>query len=159
MDLYKPFKIVIGVLILLSSITIFALLFLEPDALVLLFNFTINITAENLSEVIAGMVAATVVALMFFVIMLILGIFYFIVYVLIGSLVLALKRSKTMLIIAVIISSFALFLEARATILAAITGFTSIILIICLISDCIIIGFSIYLLVQLFNPKEIASRA
>ena len=158
MDLYKPFKIVIGVLILLSSITIFALLFLEPDALVLLFNFTINITAENLSEVIAGMVAATVVALMFFVIMLILGIFYFIIYTVIGSLVLALKRNKTMLIIAAIISSFSLFLEVRTTILASIAGFTSIILVIRLISDCIIIGFSIYLLVQLFKNKEITSR-
>jgi hypothetical protein len=158
MDLYKPFKIVIGVFLLLSSITIFALLFLEPDILALLFNFSINVTAENLSEVIAGMVTATVAALFFGILMFILGIFYFIFYVVIGSLVLALKRSKTILIIAAIISSFALFLEARTTILAAIAGFTSIILIICLISDCIIIGFSIYLLVQLFKSKEITSR-
>jgi hypothetical protein len=149
---------VIGGLLLLSSVTIFALLFLEPDILALLFNFSINITAENLSEVIAGMVAATVAALFFGILMFILGIFYCIFYLIIGSLVLALKRSKTMLIIATIISSFALFLEVRTTILASIAGFTSIILIIRLISDCIIIGFSIYLLVQLFNPKEIASR-
>ena len=158
MELFKPFKIAIGVLLILSSVTIFALLFLEPDALALLFSFSIDITAENLGEAIAGAVAAMAAGLVFVIAMFIIGIFNFIFYIVIGSLTLALKRSKTMLIIAVIISSFALFIEIRATIFASIGGFTSFILILRLISDIIVIGFSIYLLLQLFKTKEITPR-
>ena len=158
MELYKPFKIVIGILLLLSSVTIFALLFLDPDALVLLFSFSIDITAENIGEAIAGAMAALGAGIAFLFLIIIVGIFNFILYIVIGSLTLALKRSKTILIIAVIITSFALFLEIRVIIIEAMGGLTSMILILRLISDIAIIGLSVYSLFQLFKRKEIVAQ-
>ena len=158
MELYKPFKIVIGVLLLLSSITIFVLLFLEPDSLALLFNFSIDITAENLGEAIAGALVAIGAGIAFLFFMIIVGIFNLILYIVIGSLTLALKRSKTILIIAVILTSYALFLEIRVIIIATLGGLPSTILIIRLISDITIISLSGYLLFQLFKRKEIAPQ-
>ena len=158
MELYKPFKIVIGILLLLSSVTIFALLFLDPDALVLLFSFSIDITAENIGEAIAGAMAAIGAGIAFLFLIIIVGIFNFILYIVIGSLTLALKRSKTILIIAVIITSFALFLEIRVIIIEAMGGLTSMILILRLISDIAIIGLSVYSLFQLFKRKEIVTQ-
>jgi hypothetical protein len=158
MELYKPFKIVIGVLLLLSSITIFVLLFLEPDSLALLFNFSIDITAENLGEAIAGALVAIGAGIAFLFFMIIVGIFNLIIYVVIGSLTLGLKKSKTILIIAVILTSYALFLEIRVIIIATLGGLPSTILIIRLISDITIISLSGYLLFQLFKRKEIAPQ-
>jgi hypothetical protein len=158
MELYKPFKIVIGVLLLLSSIRIFVLLFLEPDSLALLFNFSIDITAENLGEAIAGALVAIGAGIAFLFFMIIVGIFNLIIYVVIGSLTLGLKKSKTILIIAVILTSYALFLEIRVIIIATLGGLPSTILIIRLISDITIISLSGYLLFQLFKRKEIAPQ-
>jgi hypothetical protein len=158
MELYKPFKIVIGVLLLLSSVTIFALLFLEPDSLALLFNFSIDITAENLGEAIAGAMAAIGAGIAFLIFMIIVAIFNLIIYLVIGSLTLGLKKSKTILIIVVILTAYALFLEIRVIIISTMGGLPSTILIVRLISDITIIGLSGYLLFQLFKRKEIVPQ-
>ena len=158
MEMFKTFKIVVGVLLLLSSITIFALIFLEPEALAVALNFSIDITAENIGEAIVGVISGILAGLMFLIVMFIVGIFNFIFYVVIGSLTLALKRSKTMLIIAVIISSLALFLEGRALIILTLGGFTSIIFTLRTISDIIIIAFSIYLFLQIHKSIEETPR-
>ena len=158
MEMFKTFKIVIGVLLLLSSFTIFALLFLEPEGLAIFFNFSIDISADNLGEAIADVIGGLMAGLMFFIGMFIVGIFNFIFYIVIGSLTLALKRSKTMLIIAVILSSLALFLEIRALTLLISGGFTSIIFTLRTISDIIIIVFSIYLFIQINKSTEETPR-
>jgi len=158
METFKTFKIVIGVLLLLSSFTIFALLFLEPEGLAIFLNFSIDISADNLGEAIAGVIGGLMAGLLFFIAMFILGIFNFIFYILIGSLTLAIKRSKTMLIIAVIISSFSLFLEIRALTLLISGGFISIIFTLRTISDIIIIVFSIYLFIQINKSIEETPR-
>jgi len=154
MELIRPFRIVIGVLLLISSITIIALIFLEPEALTVFFNFSLDITAENIGEAIAGVIAGILAGFAFLIGMFIIGIFNFMFYTVIGSLTLALKRSKTMLIIVVIVSSLALFLEIRALIFLTLGGFTSIIFTLRTISDIIIIAFSIYMLVQIFKTTE-----
>ena len=158
MEMFKTFKIVIGVLLLLSSFTIFALLFLEPEGLAIFLNFSIDISADNLGEAIAGVIGGLMAGLMFLIGMFIVGIFNFIFYIVIGSLTIALKRSKTMLIIAVIISSLALFLEIRALTLLISGGFTSIIFTLRTISDIIIIVFSIYLFIQINKSTEETPR-
>ena len=158
MEMFKTFKIVIRVLLLLSSFTIFALLFLEPEGLAIFLNFSIDISADNLGEAIAGVIGGLMAGLMFFIGMFIVGIFNFIFYIVIGSLTLALKRSKTMLIIAVIISSLSLFLEIRALTLLISGGFTSIIFTLRTISDIIIIVFSIYLFIQIKKSTEETPR-
>ena len=158
MEMFKTFKIVIGVLLLLSSFTIFALLFLEPEGLAIFLNFSIDISADNLGEAIAGVIGGLMAGLMFLIGMFIVGIFNFIFYIVIGSLTLALKRSKTMLIIAVILSSLALFLEIRALTLLISGGFTSIIFTLRTISDIIIIVFSIYLFIQINKSTEETPR-
>ena len=158
METFKTFKIVIGVLLLLSSFTIFALLFLEPEGLAIFLNFSIDISADNLGEAIAGVIGGLMAGLMFLIGMFIVGIFNFIFYIVIGSLTLALKRSKTMLIIAVIISSLSLFLEIRALTLLISGGFTSIIFTLRTISDIIIIVFSIYLFIQINKSTEETPR-
>jgi len=158
MEMFKTFKIVIGVLLLLSSFTILALLFLEPEGLAIFLNFSFDISADNLGEAIAGVIGGIMAGLMFFIGMIIVGIFNFIFYIVIGSLTLALKRSKTMLIIAVIISSLALFLEIRAITLLISGGFTSIIFTLRTISDIIIIVFSVYLFIQIIKSTEETPR-
>ncbi len=157
MDLSKTFRIVVGVLLLLSSLTILALLFLEPDSLAIILNFSIDITASNLGEAIAGAVAGILAGFAFLIGMFIVGTFNVIFYLIIGSIRLALKRSKTMSIFVIIVTSFALFLETRALILLTIAGFTSILLTLFVIGDIVIIAFSIYLLIQIFRTPEIDS--
>jgi len=154
MELIKPFRIVIGVLLLLSSLTIFALVFLEPEALAVALNFSIDITAENIGEAIAGAIGGLLAGFAFLIGMFIVGVFNFMLYTAIGSLTLALKRSKAMLIIAVIITSLALFLEIRAVMILTLGGFTSTIFMLRTISDIIIIAFSITSFILILKTKE-----
>ena len=158
MDLSKTFRIVTGVLLLLSSMTIFALLFLEPESLAVILNFSIDISASNLGEAIAGAIAGIFAGFAFLIGMFIVGAFIFIFYLIIGTLRLALKRSKTISIFVIILTSFALFLEVRALILLTLGGFPSIILTLSVIGDSIIIAFSVYLLIQIFRSPEIDPR-
>ncbi|MHA1191715.1 MAG: hypothetical protein ACTSP9_05400 [Promethearchaeota archaeon] len=154
MKLFKSFKIVIGVLLILSSITLFTLIFLEPEALAVMFDFSLDITASNLGEAIAGAVAGLVAGLIFLIAMFILGIFNFIVYLVVGILTLALKKHKVIMIIVLTLSSFALFLEIRALIFLSLGGFPSTILLIRSISDAIIVSFSIYNIFYIFRKVE-----
>jgi len=151
----KTFRIVIGVLLLLSTTTIFALLFMEIEALAVLLNFSVDITAENLSEAIVGAIGGLLAGFMFFIAMFIVAIFNAILYTTIGVLTITLKRTKTMLIIAAILSSVTLFLEIRALIFLTLGGYTSIVLPLRLISDIIIIAFSItsFILILKFTEE------
>ncbi|NVM17202.1 MAG: hypothetical protein HWN80_05755 [Candidatus Lokiarchaeota archaeon] len=158
MDLSKTFRIIVGVLLLLSSTTLLALLFLEPDSLAIIFNFSIDVTASNLGEAIAGAIAGIAAGFVFLIGMLILGTLNFIFYLIIGSIRLALKRSKTMSIFVIILTSFALLLETRTLILLTLGGFTSILLTLYVIGDVIIITFSLYLLIHIFRTPEIDTR-
>ena len=108
MNLIKTFRIIIGVLLLLSTLTIFALLFLEIDSLAVLFNFGIDVSAGNIGEAIAGAVAGLVAGLIFFFAMVFVAIFNVIIYAVLGALTLALKRKKAMPIIVSIFTALAL---------------------------------------------------
>jgi len=158
MNMIKTFRIVIGVLLLISTITIFALIFLEPEALAVLFNFSIDITAENLGQIIAGMAVGLVAAFMFLLIMFFVAIINAALYTTIGVLTITLKRTKTMPIIVAILSSFVLFLEIRALVFLTLGGYTSIILPLRLISDIIIIALSIASFILILKIKEETPR-
>jgi len=158
MNMIKTFRIVIGVLLLVSTVTIFVLIFLEPEALAVLFNFSIDITAENLGQIIVGLVVGTLAVFMFLIAMFIVAIFNAIVYTTIGVLTITLKRTKTMPIITAILSSLALFLEIRALIFLTLGGFTSIILPLRVVSDIIIIAFSISSFILILKVKEETPR-
>ena len=158
MNLIKTFRIVIGVLLLLSTGTIFALLFLEIESLVVLFNFTIDVSAENLGEAIVGLVGGLMAGLMFFFTMIIVAIINAALYTTIGVLTITLKRTKTMPIIVAILSSFVLFLEIRALVFLTLGGYTSIILPLRLISDIIIIALSIASFILILKIKEETPR-
>ena len=155
MNIIKTFRIIVGVLLLVSTITIFAMLFLEIESLAVFFNFGINISAGNLAEVIAGMVAGLMAGLMFFISMIIVGIFNAIMYTVLGVLTITLKRTKTMPIIITVISAFVLFIEIRALIILTIGGFTSIILPLHIVSDIIIIALSVSSLFLIFREEKI----
>jgi hypothetical protein len=143
MNLIKTFRIIIGVLLLVSTTTIFFLLFLEIESLAVIFNFSIDTSAENLGEAILVMVGGLLAGLMFFIAMIFVGIINAIIYTVTGVLTITLKRKKTTLIIAAILSGFVLFLEVRALIILTLGGFTSIVLPVRIISDSVIIGLSI----------------
>ena len=153
MELVKSFRLVIGILLILSGVTIIALIFLEPEALAVFFNFGLDITASNIGELIVGAVAGLLAGLVFLLAMFIIGIFYLIFYVVLGSLTLGLKWSRTIVIIAIVFTAIALFLEIRALVFLSLGGFTSIIMIIRTISDVIIMSFSGYILSQHKNSK------
>ena len=71
MNVIKTFRIIVGVLLLINTVTIFALLFLEIESLVILFDFSFEYQAENLGEAIAGAVAGMMAALFFVIAMII----------------------------------------------------------------------------------------
>jgi len=160
MKLIKTFRIVIGVLLLISTVTIFALIFLEPEALYIFFDFSFDYTAENLGEAILVAIAGAIAEFMFIIAMFIVAIFNAIVYTTVGVLTITLKRTKTMPIIATVLSSLALFLEIRVLIILTLGGFTSIIFTVRIISDIIIIAFSItsFILILKFKVKEETPR-
>ncbi|MFX0076023.1 MAG: hypothetical protein ACFE96_11310, partial [Candidatus Hermodarchaeota archaeon] len=55
MGVDNTFRITVGVLLLINTATIFLLMLLEIESLVVLFNFDIDISASNLGEAIANM--------------------------------------------------------------------------------------------------------
>ncbi len=154
MKLIKAFRIVIGVLLLISTLTIFALIFLEPDALALFFDFSFDYNAENIGEAIAGAIAGMMAGLMFMLAMGIVAIFNAIVYTTVGVLTITLKRNKVMPIIVAVLSSLVLFLEIRVLIILTLGGLTSIIFTLRIISDIIIIALSITSFILILKFKE-----
>jgi hypothetical protein len=158
MNLIKTFRIIIGVLLLISTITIFALIFLEIESLVIFFDFSIDYTAENLGEAIVGAIAGMMAGLMFMLAMLIVAIFNAIVYTTVGVLTITLKRNKVMPIIIVVLTSFVLFLEIRVLIILSLVEMTSIIFPLRIISDIIIIALSITSFVLILKAKEKTPR-
>jgi len=154
MNLIKTFRIVIGVLLLISTITIFALIFLEPEALVVFFDFSFEYTAENIGEAIAGVIAGIIAGFIYLIVMFIVAIFNAAIYTTLGVLTITLKRNKAMPIIVAVLSSLVLILEIRVLILLSIGGFTSIIFSLRIISDIIIIALSITSFILILKIKE-----
>ena len=154
----KTFRIVIGVLLLISTVTIFALIFMEPESLAVLFNFSIDITAENIGEAIVGVIGGLLAGFMFLIAMFFVAIINAALYTTIGVLTITLKRTKTMPIIVTILSSVVLFLEIRALVFITLGGFTSIILPLRLISDIIIIALSVASFILILKAKEETPR-
>jgi hypothetical protein len=143
MNLIKTFRIIVGVLLLVNTITIFALLFLEPNPLAVVFNFSFDMEAENLGEAIVGIVGGIVAGLMFFIAMIIVGIFNVAIYITFGVLTITLKRNKAIPIIVAVFTGFALYLGARALYLVSLAEIPTIILPLRVISDIVVIGLSI----------------
>ena len=155
MNVDRTFRIVVGILLLVSTVTIFALLFLEIDSLAVLFNFGIDVSAGNIGEAIAGAVAGLVAGLIFFFAMIFMGIFNVIIYAVFGALTLALKRTKAMPMIVSIFSGLALFIGIRAFIVLTLGGYTSIILPLRITSDIIVIAMSITSIVLVFREQKL----
>lgn len=158
MNLIKTFRIIIGILLLVSTTTIFFLLFLEIESLAVIFNFSIDTSAENLGEAILVMVGGLIAGLMFFIAMIFVGIINAIIYTVTGVLTITLKRKKTTLIIAAVLSGFVLFLEVRALILLTLGGLPTLVIPIRVVSDSIIIGLSIVSFILILKDDK-ASRA
>ena len=158
MNLIKTFRIIIGILLLVSTTTIFFLLFLEIESLAVIFNFSIDTSAENLGEAILVMVGGLLAGLMFFIAMIFVGIINAIIYTVTGVLTITLKRKKTTLIIAAVLSGFVLFLEVRALILLTLGGLPTLVIPIRVVSDSIIIGLSIVSFILILKDDK-ASRA
>ena len=137
------FRIIVGVLLLISTATIFALLFLETDSLVILFDFSFDYQAENIGEAIAAAVAGMMAGLMFFFGMILVGIINIAIYITFGVLTLTLKRAKAMPIIVAIFTGFALFIGARAFMILTLGGYSSIILPLRIVIDVVIIAMSV----------------
>jgi len=143
MNIIKTFRIIVGVLLLINTITIFALLFLEIDSLAIMFNFSFEYSAENLGEAIAGAVAGMMAGLIFVFVMIFVGIINAAIYITFGVLTLSLKRAKAMPIIVAIFTGLALFIGFRAFLILTLGGYPSIILPLRVVSDVIVIGLSI----------------
>ncbi len=155
MNLIKTFRIIIGVLLLLSTLTIFALLFLEIESLAVLFNFGIDVSAGNIGEAIVGAVAGLVAGLIFFFLMVFVAIFNVIIYAVLGALTLALKRKKAMPIIVSIFTALALVIGIRGLIVLTLGGYTSLILPLRITSDIVIIALSIVSLTLIFKGEKL----
>ncbi len=154
MNMIKTFRIVIGVLLLISTVTIFALIFMEPESLAVLFNFSFDINAENIGDVIVGIIGGLLAGLMFMIAMFFVAIINAALYTTVGVLTITLKRNKVMPIIVAVLSSLVLILEIRVLILLSIGGFTSIIFTLRIISDIIIIALSITSFILILKIKE-----
>lgn len=158
MGVVESLKIVAGIIILLSSMTILVMVFMpsEIEALAIIFNFGIDASASNLAEAIALGVAAALAGLFFVLGMIILGIIYLAASVTFGVLTIVLKRSKAITIIVLILASFTLILGIRAVVFLSIAGYSSIVLPVRIVADSIVIAICIYSLIILFRrPSEI----
>lgn len=158
MGVVESLKIVAGIIILLSSMTILLLVFMpsEVNALFVLFNFGIDVTASNLAEAIALGIVAAVAGLIFILAMIVIGVIYLALSVTFGILTLVLKRSKAITIIVLLLASFTLILGIRAVIILSIAGYSSIVLPVRIVADSIVITICIYSLIILFRrPSEI----
>jgi hypothetical protein len=155
MNIIKTFRIIVGVLLLINTITIFAMLFLEPEPLAVVFNFSFDMEAENLGEAIVGIVGGLVAGIIFFIAMIIVGIINIAIYITFGVLTLSLKRAKAIPIIVTIFTGFALFLGARALYLVSIAEFQTIILPLRVVSDIIVIGLSIANLFLIIRAEKV----
>ena len=158
MNMIKTFRIVIGVLLLISTTTFFALIFLEPEALYVFLDLSFNYTAENIGQAIAGAIAGIIAGFIFFIVMIFVAIFNAVVYTTLGVLTITLKRNKVIPIIIAVLSSLVLILEIRVLILLSLGGFTSIIFTLRLISDIIIIALSITSFILILKVKEETPR-
>jgi hypothetical protein len=155
MGLDKTLRIIVGVLLLINTVTIFALLFLEVDSLVVMFNFDIDLSASNLGEAIANLAVGIAAAIFFLIAMIIVGIINVIIYTVFGALTLALKRSKTMPILVTIFSGLALFIGGRALFILMLAELPTIIMPLRVISDVVVIGMSITSIILTFRADKI----
>jgi hypothetical protein len=160
MDLNKTSRIIVGVLLLINTVTIFALIFLEPDALAVIFNFGIDITASNLGEVVAGLALGIGAAIAFLIFMILAAIINVAIYIVFGVLTLVLKRTKVMPIIVSIFTALALFIGARALLILNLAGFPgtfpgNLILPLRVASDVVVIALSILSIVLTFREGRL----
>ncbi|MBY9011573.1 MAG: hypothetical protein KGD70_04285 [Candidatus Lokiarchaeota archaeon] len=155
MNINKTFRIIVGVLLLINTVTIFALLFIEIESLAVLFDFGIDIQAENLGEAIAGLAASIAAGIVFFIAMVMVGIINILIYTVIGVLTLVLKRTKAMPIIVLIITALGLYIGVRALIILSLGGYPSIILPLRVTSDIAVIALSVTSLILTFREGKI----
>ena len=157
MGVVESLKIVAGIIILISSMTILVMVFMpsELNALAVLFNFGIDVTASNLAEAIVYSITTALAGLFFALGMIFIGVIYLAASVTFGVLTLVLKRSKAITIIVLILASFTLILGIRAVVFLSIAGYSSLVLPLRIVADSIVITICIYSLVILFRkPSE-----
>jgi hypothetical protein len=162
MNKVEILKIIAGILILIFSATILMMLFSNNGlkALIVLFNFNLDISASNLGEAIASAALTLAASLFFFAGMILIGIVYLIVCVNFGILTLVLRESKAVTIIVLIFTSVTLFMEIRAIIVLAKVELTSGILIAHLFADLVVAGICIYSLIILIGfPDQLKKIA
>ena len=153
-------KIISGFLLLISSITVFIMLISEPETMAVFFRFNIDITVEDLGDVIAGFAAGIAAVIGALITSIIFGVIYFLVYFIIGLVTIFTKKGKGLIITVIILTCLSLFIEIRALVIISIGTYTSMILPARLAIDAIILGISIYGLVVLSkNSKKIVSVA
>ena len=152
--LHNILKILSGVLILLVSSFLLLILFFEPDSLAVFFNFSLDISAENLGEAIGLAVAGLIAGLFFALFVFIFGIIYLAFFVTIGSLNLALRRSKVLSIITIIIIGITIFLDIRSLVILIIANIQSIILPIFVSLNIVIFLITLYSIIFLFRQSH-----
>ena len=143
MELIKTFRNIVGVLLLIDTVTVFALLFLEIESLAIFFEFGVDIDAQNIADAIAEAIANMFAGFFFVIGMLIIGVFNAIIYTTFGVLTLTLKRAKAMPIIVVIFTGFSLYLGIRAFIILILGDYPTLILPLRIVSDFVVVGLSI----------------
>lgn len=153
MNKVEILKTIAGVIILIFSITILLMAFSKNGlkALVVLFNFNLDITASNLAEAIAAAAASLAAALFFWIGMIFMGIVYLAICINFGVLTLVLKTSKAVTIIVLIFTSFSMFMEIRAIAILVRAEITSGILIAHLFGDIVVAGICVYSIIILYG--------
>jgi hypothetical protein len=155
MNLIKTFRIIVGILLLINTVTIFALLFLEIESLVVFFEFGVDIDAQNIGEAIAEAVANMFAGFFFLIGMFIIGILNAIIYTTFGVLTLTLKRAKVMPIIVVIFTGISLYLGIRAFMILVLGDYPTLILPLRIISDFVVVGLSITNFILIIRAQKI----
>lgn len=156
MNKVEILKTIAGVIILIFSTTILLMAFSNNGlkALVVLFNFNLDITASNLGEAIAGIAVGLAATLFFWIGMIFIGIVYLAICINFGVLTLVLKTNKAVTIIVLIFTSLSMFLEIRAITILARAELTSGILIAHLFGDIVVAGISVYSIIILYGFPE-----
>ncbi|MFX0041782.1 MAG: zinc ribbon domain-containing protein [Candidatus Hodarchaeota archaeon] len=162
MNKVEILKTIAGILILMFSVTILLMAFSNNGlkALMVLFNFNLDINASNLGEAIATAFLGLTATLFFLVAMIFIGIVYLAICINFGVLTLVLKTNKAVTIIVLIFTTLSMVLEIRALAILARAELTSGILIAHLFADIVVAGISVYSIIILYGfPEQVIEIA
>lgn len=152
MIIYKKLNIIVGLLLVLTSITRFLQILFDPIANTIMYYVIDDFAGDRIFSLIGGVILGY--AFYLFIAFLI-GFIYTVLYFLFGFSILILRKSRTMIKSIIIISCVNLILEMRAVIILSKVNYICFLMMFHLIIDLSVLIISIIALFRMQKTKKI----